>query len=76
MAGAVAEAGGLGTIGLLPPTALAKAIRENQSDQFRDRLSRSLDSLWLHNRIINTEQLLMNNQCYQRNYLGDNTIEP
>ena len=48
VAGAVAEAGGLGTIGLLPPRALAKAIREIQSDQFRDRLSRPIDNLLLH----------------------------
>ena len=75
VAGAVAEAGGLGTIGLLSPRALAKAIRENQSDQFRDRLSRPLDNLLLHNRITNTEQLLMCDQCCQRNHLGDNTIE-
>jgi hypothetical protein len=48
---AVAEARRLG---LLPPRALVKAIREN-SDQLRDRLSCPLDNLLLHNRITNTD---------------------
>jgi hypothetical protein len=55
LAGAVAEAGGLGTIGLLPPRASTKAIRENLNDQLSDRLSCPLDNLLLHNGITNSD---------------------